>query len=62
MITDEEDSVRAGVIPLEIVWRNPRSQVRANLRLREASNLYFEWAEQAKKIRARRANWDATHN
>ena len=41
-------------MPLKIVWRNPLSVVLANLRLREASNLYCGWAEQARKIRARR--------
>jgi len=62
MITDKEESVRAEVMPLEIVWRNPQCMVLAKLRLREASNLYYGWAEQAKKIRARRATWDANHN
>lgn len=57
MITDEEDNVAAKVMPLEIVWRNPVFSVLAQLRLREASNLYYGWAEQARKIRAPRANW-----
>ena len=56
MITDEEDDVRARALPLEIVWRNPLCLVLAKLRLREASNLYYGWAEQARKIRARRTN------
>ena len=56
MITDEEDYVRARAVSLEIVWRNPLCLVLAKLRLREASNLYYEWAEQARKIRARRTN------
>jgi len=34
----------------------------AKLRLREASNVYYGWGEQATKIRARRANWEANHN
>jgi hypothetical protein len=62
MITDKDDNVRAEVRPLEIVWRNPQRFVLAKLRLREASNLYYGWGEQAIKIRARRANWDANHN
>ncbi len=62
MITDEEDDVRARAVLLEIVWRNPRCPVLSKLRLREASNLYYGWAEQARKIRARRTNWDANHN
>ena len=62
MIIDEEDNVRADMMPLEIVWRNPLRMVRAKLKLREASNLYYGWAEQAKRIRARRATWDAKHN
>ena len=62
MITDTEESVRAGIMPLKIVWRNPLSPVLEKLRLREASNLYYGWAEQATKIRARRAIWNANHN
>ena len=62
MITDEEGCVRARALALAIVWRNPRCVVMAKLRLREASNLYCGWAEQASKIRARRANWGASHN
>ena len=62
MITDTEESVRAGIMPLKIVWRNPLSPVLEKLRLREASNLYYGWAEQATKIRARRATWNANHN
>jgi len=61
MIIEEGNSVRADMMPLEIVWRNPLCMVLAKLRLREASNLYYGWAEQAKKIRARRATWDANH-
>ena len=62
MIIDEEDNVRADMMPLEIVWRNPLRRVRAKLKLREASNLYYGWAEQAKKIRARRATREDKHN
>ena len=43
MTTDEEDDVRARALPLEIVWRNPLCLIRAKLRLREASNLYYGW-------------------
>ena len=60
MITDEKHYARAMALPLEIVWRNPLCLVLAKLRLREASNLYYGWAEQARRIRARRTNWDAT--
>lgn len=56
MTTDEEDDVRARALPLEIVWRNPLCLIRAKLRLREASNLYYGWAKQATQIRARRTN------
>ena len=62
MITDEEDNVRASALPLEIVWRNPLCPVLAKLRLREASNLYYGWAEPGRRIRARRTNWDANQN
>lgn len=56
MISDEEGYVQARALPLGIVWRNPLCAVLARLRLREASNLYYGWAEQASKIRARRTN------
>jgi hypothetical protein len=39
MITDEEDSVQARVMPLEITWRNPLTLVRAHLTVKERSNL-----------------------
>ena len=61
MIIDHEQDTRAEVLPLEIMWRNPLALVRAHLRAREGSDPYYRWAEQAKKIRARRANWDASH-
>jgi hypothetical protein len=61
MITDEEDSVRATVLPLEITWRNPPTLVWAHLRVKERSNPYYGWAEQARKSRARRVNWNASH-
>jgi hypothetical protein len=56
MIIDGEQDSRAEVMPLEIMWRNPLCLVLAQLRLREASSLYYAWAEQARRIRARRAN------
>ena len=62
MISDERHYVRARALPLEIVWRNPLCLVLAKLRPREASNLYYGRAEQARKIRARRTNRDANHN
>ena len=50
------------LVPLEIVWRNPAALVQAHLRLKEASNPYFGWAEQARKIRTSRAIWNANHS
>jgi len=61
MTTDENDNAGAEVLPLEIVWRNPLCQVLADLRRREASSPHYGWAEQARKIRERRANWDTNH-
>ena len=61
MIIDDEQDTRAEVTLLEIRWRNPLPLVRAHLRTKERSNPYYGWAEQAKKIRARRANLDANH-
>ncbi len=61
MIIDDEQNTRSEVMPLEILWRNPLPLVRAHLRAKERSNPYYGWAEQAKKIRTRRANWDANH-
>jgi hypothetical protein len=45
----------------EIMWRNPLALVRAHLRAKERSDPYYKWAEQAEKLRARRAHWDAIH-
>jgi len=59
MTTHEEQSSRAEVLPLAIMWRNPQAFVQAQLRVREASDLYYGWAEQARRIRAGRANRDA---
>jgi len=61
MIIDDKQDIRAEVLPLEIIWRNPLALVRANLRAKERSNPYYGWAEQAKTIRARHANWDDNH-
>jgi len=61
MIIDDEQGPRAEVMPLGVMWRNPLPLVRAHLRAEERSNPYYRWAEQAEKIRARRANWDANH-
>lgn len=62
MITNEEPDIRAALMHLEIVWRNPQCLVRAQLRVKESTSPYCRWAEQAKKIRARRANWNVTHS
>ena len=61
MNIDDEQDTGAEVLPLEIMWRNPHALVRANLRAKERSNPYYGWAEQAKKIRTGRANWDDNH-
>jgi len=47
---------------LAIVWRNPLLLVQAQLRVKEADNPYYRWAEQAARIRARRANWENNHS
>jgi hypothetical protein len=59
MITDEEDNVQARVVSSEVTWRNPLTLVRAHLRVKERSSPYYGWAEQARRIRARRAIWNA---
>ncbi|MGA9390922.1 MAG: hypothetical protein WBV69_10795 [Candidatus Sulfotelmatobacter sp.] len=59
MIVDEEQEIGSQGMSFEVVWRNPRTHVRASLRARQASNPYCRWAEQASKIRARRSSWDA---
>jgi len=61
MIVDEQE-IAAQVTPLEIVWRNPQTLIQAHLRVNEACRPYYKWAEQATKIRARRANWDVHHS
>ena len=62
MISGEEQKIGSQGMSLQIVWRNPRTYVRASLRARQTSDLYYRWAEQAKKIRARRSNWDTNNN
>ena len=62
MTTNGEDHVRVEAMPLGIVFRNPLALVRAHLRVNESSSPYYGWAEQARKIRARRANWDVNHS
>ena len=57
MILDCEDDIITML--LEVAWRNPSNLMRAHLRDKEASSVYYRWAEQGRKIRARRANWDA---
>jgi hypothetical protein len=48
MTNHEEQSGRAEVLPLAIMWRNPQGFVQAQLRLREASHPYYGWAEQSR--------------
>jgi hypothetical protein len=62
MISGEEQTIGPQDMSLQIVWRNPRTHVRASLRARQASDLYCRWAEQASKILARRSNWDTNNN
>jgi hypothetical protein len=58
MVASRKQHLRADVTHLEIVWRNPLNLVQSRLRLREASNPYYGWAEQASKIRSRRSSWN----
>jgi len=62
MSSGEEKTSGSQRMSLQIVWRNPRTYVRASLRVRQASDLHCQWAEQAGKIRARRFNWDTNDN
>ena len=62
MSPGEEQQFGSQSMSLQIVWRNPRTYVRASLRARQAGDLYCQWAEQAGKIRARRFNWDTNNN
>ena len=61
MSVDEKQELGAQGMSIQIVWRNQSASVRADLRARQLSNPYCQWAEQAGKIRARRSNWDAKH-
>jgi hypothetical protein len=56
MCTDQKDDFRTEVLQLQLTWRNPLTLVRAHLRVKERSNPYYGWGEQARKIRARRIN------
>ena len=62
MILDDEQDIVVQNLPLELVWRNPRGRIRADLRMREKNSSYCQWALQARKIRARRSNWDTVKN
>ena len=62
MISNEQQKISSQGMSLQIVWRNPRTHVRASLRARQASDLHCRWAEQASKILARRSNWDTNNN
>ncbi len=59
---EQKQRGRAEAMPLAIIWRNPQAFVQAQLRVREASDLYCGWAEQSRKIRAHRAHWDANRS
>jgi hypothetical protein len=61
MPLERKQNVAVVLMPLEIVWRNPQAVVQTHLRLREASNPYYGWAEQGRRIRGRHANWDTEH-
>ncbi len=50
MIIEDEQNTRAEVLPLEIMWQNPRPLVWAHQRAKERSNPYYGWAEHAKRI------------
>jgi hypothetical protein len=62
MIVDEEQEIGPQGMSFEVVWRNPLSKVRADLRAREMNNPYCRWVEQASRIRVRRSNWDTNNN
>ena len=61
MVVNGEQNIGTKVTYLEIVWRNPATLVGAHLKAKEASSPYYHWAEQARKIHARRANWNVNH-
>jgi hypothetical protein len=62
MSLGQKQNIEVVLTPLEVVWRNPRAIVQAHLRLREASDPYYGWAEQGRRIRARRTNWKMKHD
>jgi hypothetical protein len=61
MLTVDEHNMPSVGTPLEIVWRNPLDLVQALWKAREESHPYHRWAEQARKIRARRSRWNLSH-
>jgi len=62
MIVDEQRKIELQDSSLEIAWRNPVAAVKARMRAREKGSFYCQWAEQARKIRARRWNWETNNN
>jgi hypothetical protein len=56
MIAYDEEKIATEPMPFGIVWRNPAPLVQAQLRGKEAHNPRYGWAEQARKIRARRVS------
>jgi len=62
MLMGQKQGVSVVLTPLEVIWRNPDALAQAHLRLREASDPYYGWAEQGRRIRVRRTNWNAKHN
>jgi len=56
MIVDEEKKIGTEPMTFEVVWRNPLALVQAQFRGKEAHNPHYGWAEQARKIRARRVS------
>jgi hypothetical protein len=61
VITNEDQDIEAVGRPLEIVWRNPLNFVQAQLKARETSHPYYQWAHHGRKIRARGNRWDLNH-
>jgi hypothetical protein len=56
MIVSEEKKSGTEPMSCEIVWRNPLALVQARLRDKELKERHYGWAEQARKIRARRVS------
>jgi len=61
MLTIDEHNMPSVGTRLEVVWRNPINLVQAQLKSREEIHPYYKWAEQARKIRARRSRWNLNH-